>query len=312
MHCILPQNQTTPERCLSNPWYNKGFCEPDQYKAAIDRCEGGYKSIELSIEIYKDLSKILENFSESLHNWSTTSQKKICQSKEFGTTKVAWLESIRAVENLAIRNENINRDIHNNVIDKLASYKSSNYAKSLVHVKKLKEFEKDFKKTQKPWLELIDQINEAKEAFHRVGRKLHNAKRAQHVIESDLGYSAEDKEKAKDSVKRYENEEKEHRTKYLKLIDEMKEKKPTYEENMFKVLSRTDDFERQRYNHFKSIFKALQDATSITNDTCHTEMFDAFNKAINEHNIDKDIDYFNQHYGRNTKTKWPVFEDLHE
>ncbi|CAF1272446.1 unnamed protein product [Rotaria sordida] len=95
-------------------------------------------------------------------------------------------------------------------------------------------------------------------------------------------------------------------------MEDMKAEQPGYEEEMFKILSRTDDFERERLNQFKLMFNALQEAVSIEKDARHTEMSDLFNKAIGKHNINSDIEYFNKHYGRETKTKWPVFEDVHE
>lgn len=312
MQCILSQNQTTPERCLSNPWYNKGFCEHNQYKAAIDRCEGGYKSCELGIEIFKELAQIFKNFSDSLHQWSTASQTKIGQSKEFGTTRKAWIESIRAVENLAEIHENINENIQKNVIDEMSTYKNSKYEKSFRHVKKIKEFEKDFKKVHKPWLELLDKINDAKQAFHRASRRSHQAKRQLNAIESDLGSSDEEKQKGKDNVDYYEKETQKHKKKYSNLIEEMKEKQTSYEQSMFKVLERTDEFERARLDHLKLTFKALLQATSVEQDACHRKVFSNFKTAIDSHDIDADIQYFNKHFGRETKTKWPAFEDIHE
>ncbi|CAF1100526.1 unnamed protein product [Rotaria sp. Silwood1] len=305
-------SQTTPEKCLSNPWHGKGFCEPHQYKAAIDRCEGGHKSCDLGIEIYKELVKVLENCSESLRQWSLISQKKIVQSKEFGTTRTVWIESIQAIEKLAERNDDITNNIQQNVIDKMIAYKNSKYEKSFLHVKKVKEFEKDFKKIQKPWLELLNKINEAKQEFHHASRKLHQAKRAENVIKTDVGSADEQKKKVKDSVDHYEAETKSCKNRYSKLIDDMKAKQPTYQEEMFKVLSRTDDFERDRLNQFKLMFDALQEAVSIEKDKRHAEMSTLFKNSINKHDIKNDIQYFNIHYGCETKTKWPVFEDVHE
>ncbi|CAF1070163.1 unnamed protein product [Rotaria sordida] len=312
VQCILPQGQTTPEKCLSNPWHGKGFCEPNQYKAAIDRCEGGHKSCDLGIEIYKDLVKVLENCSESLRQWSLTSQRKIVQSKEFGTTKVTWIESIKAFEKLAERNDDITENIQHNVIDKMIAYKNSKYEKSFRQVKKVKEFEKDFKKIQKSWSELLDKINEAKQEFHHASHKLHQAKQSENVTKTDVSSTDEDKKKAKDIVAHYESVTERRKSTYSKLIKDMKEKQPDYEENMFKILSRTDDFERDRLNQFKSLFGALQEAVSIEKDTRHNEMSDLLKKAIDKYDINNDIQFFNQHYGRETKTKWPVFEDTHE
>ncbi len=310
MQCFLPQNQTTPEKTLSNPWFGKGFCEPGQYKAAIDRCEGGYKSCELGIEITRDLVKIFENHSEAIRHWSTSSQKKICQSQEFGTTKKAWVDSIRAVEKLAERHDNITENIQKLVIEKMTSYKSENYGRSIIHVRKIKEFKDEFKKAQQSWLELIGKINDAKQTFHDAKRKLQNAEGAEKVIETDVGSSDEHKQKVKLSVASRRKETERCKTKYQNLIDEMDEKKEAYEKKMFDILERTDEFERKRLNHFKSMLNALQKATSLDEDKCHAEMATAFKTAISDHKIEEDIAFFNKNYGKDTKTTYPVFEDL--
>ncbi len=312
MQCILSQNQTTPEKTLSNPWFGKGFCEPHQYKAAIDRCEGGYRSCETNIEIYKDLAKILEHNAAAIRHWSTSSQKQIIQSKEFGTNRKACIESIRACEKLAEREEDLARGIQQNVIEKMTTYKNEHYGKSFIHVKAIKQFEKDFKKVQKSWLELLDKISDAKQAYHDARRKLQHAESAENVIKTDVGSADEQKKKAKTSVENRKTEMEHCKNKYNKLIDDMNSKQPVYEKDMFDILKKTDEFEEKRLNHFKSTFTALKEATSITNDTRHTEMSKAFEVAIEGHKIDDDIKFFNRHYGRDTKTKWPVFEDLTE
>ncbi|CAF4222585.1 unnamed protein product [Rotaria socialis] len=139
VQCILPQSPTTPERVLSNPYYGKSFCEPDQYKVAINRCEDGFTSCELALEMLKDLVNELERCSKSL---------------QLKTNRVVWLESVKAIEKLAERTDDIADNIKKNVIDELVNYKKFSYDKSFRHVKTAKEFENDFKKVQKPWVEL--------------------------------------------------------------------------------------------------------------------------------------------------------------
>ncbi|CAF4516912.1 unnamed protein product, partial [Rotaria magnacalcarata] len=105
--CILPQSSTTPERFLSNPYYGKAFCESDQYKVAINRCEDGFASCELALEMLKDLVNELQRCSESLRKWSDRSQNKITLSKEFKTNRIVWLEAVKAIEKLAERNDDL-------------------------------------------------------------------------------------------------------------------------------------------------------------------------------------------------------------
>lgn len=312
MQCIFPQAPTTPERQISNPYYGKAFCEPNQFKVAIDRCDGGYKSCDIAIDIYKDLNRLLENFSESISNWAEASQRKIHLSKEFKTNKAAWLESIQATAKLAQRSDDIAICIKSKVIDRLATFKKSKYEKSLGRPKKIKEFEKSFKKIQQPWVTLLDRINEAKQAYYRSSGQLREAKQRENAIKTDVGSFDDEKEKVKDCVRKYENKTEKHKNEYTKLIDELQRRRVQYETDMFKVLEETDTFERSRLNEFKSIFIALQQATSLENDTRHTEMFQSFQKAIDTHNADEDIKYFNDHYGSEKKATWPVFEPLND
>ncbi|UJR13654.1 hypothetical protein I4U23_000666 [Adineta vaga] len=310
MQCILPQSQTTPEKTLSNPWFGKGFCEPDQYKAAIDRCDGGYRSCELGIEIYRDLTKILDNCSAALRQWAETSEKQIGQSKEFGTTKKTWIHTVRAVQKLAERNVDVSQNVQKTVIDKMVSYKNENYGKSYIHVKKIREFEKEFKKTQKSWLELIDRINEAKQKFHASKLKLQSELGSERVTASDVGSSEEQIRNAKLRVETRQKETEKYRTKYQNLIEEMEKTKPSYQQQMFKILENMDDFERKRLRHFNEMFNSLQIATAIDKDKKHGEMAIAFKAAIDDHDIEADIGFFNKNYGKETKTTWPKFEDL--
>ncbi|CAF2077968.1 unnamed protein product [Rotaria magnacalcarata] len=243
MQCILPQSPTTPERFLSNPYYGKGFCEPDQYKVAINRCEDGFAFCELALEMLKDLVNELQRCSESLRKWSDRSQNKITLSKEFKTNRI---------------------------------------------------------EVQKPWVEVLNKISEAKLAYHRTSGKLHRARRAEDITSCDVSTTDEEKKKEK------------RKNIYEKLINDMESKRSAYQVEMFKILGRADDFERKRLEHFKLTFTALQQATSIENDARRTEMFEKFQRAISKHNADSDIEVFNKNYGCETRTKWPVFEDVEQ
>ncbi|CAF0953754.1 unnamed protein product [Adineta ricciae] len=309
VQCIRSQSETTPEKLLSNPWHGKGFCEPGQYESALHRCEDGLKSCELGIEMYTDLVGILTNCSNALHQWSTKYQKRIGHSNEIGTTKKTWLETTRAVEKLAERNGDICKNIQKDVIDKLSSYKNENYGKSFIHAKKIKEFGKEFKKAQKPHLELLERIDQARDAYHESKRKLERAKHAAHVVESDVGSSDESKEKVKRSVEITQKQTDNCREKYKSVLKEMDEHKPKHQERMFRILAETDDFERKRLQHFKTMFTALKTGSSIEQDERHATMAAEFTDSIKKHDIEADIDFFNQHYGSKTTSKWPVFEE---
>ncbi len=309
MQCIFPQGQTTPERVLSNPWYDKGFCEPNQYKAAIDRCKGGYESCELFIEIFSERAKIERNYIADLEKWSATSIKEISQSKEFGTNKKAWIESIRASKEIANTHNEIVQRIQENVIDKMANFKKENYGKSILHVKKIKEFEHDFEQVQKSWVKLLDKINKAKKDYHDAHRQFKKAETAEHIIDSDRGAEEEQKQKLKLSVNTYKKQADALKSKYQQYMNDMTNSRPNYENAMKEVLDRTHTFERKRLAYFKLLFEALHQSLIIDKDPHLGAMTKSFEKAIGSHDIDKDIQWWNSHFGSDTNTAWPSFEE---
>ena len=306
----MPQGQTTPEKNLSNPWFGKGFCDPQQYKSAIERCENGYHSLELGIDIYKRLHKIFENHSAALREWSKSSIKQISDSKETGSNKLAWLNTIRAVEKLTERNNSIVESIQHKVVDSMTSFKNEHYGKSFFHVRQIKEFDKEFKKTQKIWLECLKKISEAKQEYHDAARKLHQAKNAEDVIKTDVGSSEEERKKVEHSVKRRSGETTKFKTDYENVLKDTKSKQEKYENDMLSILQRTDVFEKERLEHFKSIITSLKESTLIKHETFDDSMNESFSAAIAEHKSDEDIKHFNTNYGSEKKTVWPVFEEF--
>jgi protein kinase C and casein kinase substrate in neurons protein len=287
VQCILPQNQTTPERVLSNPWYDKGFCEPKQYRAAIDRCKSGYEACDLFIKIFSDRADIEDSYITAIKRWKATSTKEIAQSKEFGTNKKAWIESVRASEEIMNVHAEIKKRLEENVIDKMATYKRENYGKSMLHVKKVKEFERDFEQVQKSWIKLLDKINRAKKDYQEARSILKKAETAEKIVESDRGAEDDQKLKVKLSVTAHRKEAEASKSRCKQLIEEM---------NM----------------QFKSSFTALRQVFLLDTDLYTSSVSDAFDRCIKTHDIEKDIQWWNSHYGSDTNSSWPLFEELND
>ena len=309
MQCILPQGQTTPERALSNPWYDKGFCEPHQYRAAIDRCKGGYESCELFIDIFSERAKIERNYVADLKKWATASIKDISQSKEFGTNKKAWIEAIRASEEIGTTHADLVQRLQENVIDRMVSYKKDNYGKSILHVKKIKDFERDFERAQRTYLKVLDKISKAKKEYHDAHRLLKKAETAEKIIDSDYGAEPEQKKKLKLSVDTYRKQAEALKSKYQQYITDMTNLRPSYQDSMKEVLDRTHAFEHKRLTHFKDSIAALQQALVIGDDAHLKQMSLSFIEALKTHNAEEDIQWWNAHFGSDTNTAWPTFEE---
>lgn len=297
MQCILPQGQTTPERVLSNPWYQKGFFEPQQYQAAIDRCQGGHNGCDLFIEIFRDRAEIEQQYASAVEKWAVTSEKHIVGSKEFGSNKKAWIESIRASKELAAVHSDIAQRIKETVVDKMTAYKKENYGKSIVHVKKIKEFEHDFEQAQKSWLKLKDRISKAKKELEDAEKQFRKAERAEKIIDSDRGIDEAEKKQIKLSVDSYRKQTEASKSKHDQLLVELENARPGYERAMVEVLERTHTFERKRLEQIKILLTAFHQALIIDKDPHLATMSELFTKAINLHDVERDIDWWNSHYG---------------
>ncbi|CAF5155293.1 unnamed protein product, partial [Rotaria magnacalcarata] len=136
------------------------------------------------------------------------------------------------------------------------------------------------------------------------------AEKAKKIIESNTGAAEEEKKEAQLSVDVYTRESAAVRSKYEQLVDEMKLLRPNYENSMKGILDRTHAFERERLSKFKELFNAFYNAINIQNDRHLIEMSTAFQSAIASHDIEADIQWWNKHYGSDTNTSWPEFEEL--
>lgn len=310
MQCILPQGQTTPERALSNPWYDKGFCEPQQYRAAIDRCKGGYESCELFVEIFSERARIERNYANDLDKWAQSSIKDISHSKEFGTNKKAWSDSIRSSIEIGKTHADIAQRLQDTVIGKMTTFKKESYGKSILHIKKVKEFEHDFEQAQKSWLKLLDKINKAKKEYQEAHRQCKKAEMAEDIVKSDHGADDDQKNRLKLSVGIYKKQVEAAKSKYQQYINDMTNTRPNYENSMKEILDRTHQFERKRLDKFKDLFSALHQAVLVEKDEHLKTMNESFEKAIKSHNTAEDIKWWNEHYGSDTKTTWPIYEEL--
>lgn len=250
------------------------------------------------------------NYIKALRDWSDSWERTILESKEFGTNKTTWVAAVRTGEQFALTHKDIVQRIQHEIIDPMIEFNKQNYAKSVVHAKKVKEFEKDFEHIQKPWLKLLSKIKDAKAAYQERHEKLIQAERAQQIIKSNPGASPEEKTEVQQTVNAYMKECAHLRSKYEKTFEEMKQLRPQYEKDMKKVLDRMHDFERERLNKFKQLFTAFHSVINIQNNQHIIEMPTKFQNAIASHDPDKDIQWWNRHYGSATVTHWPQFEEL--
>ncbi len=252
---------------------------------------------------------IERDYVAAIHKWSTAAEKKIQYLPEFGTNKRTWLDSIRVSELIAKSHAYIAEGIQRNVVDPMIAYEKENYDMSIFRIKTVKEFEKEFENIQKPWLKLLDKLERAKKSYHEACRKLKKAEAAENIRKSDTSALKEQKTDVTGADSAYSKELMVLRCEYKKLFDEMKDSRPAYEKSMKEMLDRMNHIERKRLDQFKLLLIAFHDAVNIERDLHLTKMSTDLKEAIQSHDIEKDLQWWHDHFANDAYNSWPLFED---
>jgi hypothetical protein len=309
VQCIRPQSPTTSEQTHSDPWFGKGICDPNQYQVAIARRDEGHYSCRVFIRIFEQRVKIEGDYVVAMRKWSRTSQKEIEHLTEFGTNKKTWLDLIRASELIAKPHDDIPEDIQRNAVDKMITYEKENYDMSTFRLKIAKQFEKDFENIQKPWLKLLDKLEQPKKSYHEACRKLKKTEPSEKSRKSDNGASKEQKYDVTGSDGVYTKELMALRCEYKKLFDEMHHTRPIFQNSMEERLDRMHDIERKRLTQFRLLFKAFYHAVDIQTNLHLTKMSNDLREAVAIHDMERDLQSWNDNYNTERNNSWPVFED---
>ena len=252
--------------------------------------------------MFKSLVELEARHAAEKRHWAAACLTQIRQSKEFGTNKSTWIKCIQAVELTAKRHDALSKIIQQNVVDKMVTYKHDNYARSFLQIKVTKDFEKQFKAAQKGWIKALHELDQAQQTYHECKRKLKDAELSDGYVRSNDGSTDEEKAQVHRLVEKRKKDAESQKRRYEQLNEDLEKKRPAYEKSMTDILDRMHEFERKRGNHFKLTFIALQDALEEETEGNSAEISTAFENAIASHDIEKDIKYWNQHYGSDTKT----------
>lgn len=308
MSCFNPQ-PTTPEKILGNRFAGRSFFEPQQFKVALDRCEGSNKSCEIHAEIFEDFVVILEKFLSSLKKWQENSVYKIHQSKEMGTNKQVFLETVRTMAKIGEAHDGLAKGIKEDVVQKMRSFREAEFGRTLIHSKKHETFKKKFNKAQKRWAELVDDTNEKWTEINAAEPGLNRARRESRYCEGDFGAEQEKKDAANKCLKKHEEKMAKLRGEYRELLKKAENSRGEYEKDMTEVLEETHKFERKRLEEFLKSFETI--GKNVTEKfTISTTLADEFKSAIAKHKIEDDIKYWDEHYGSKANLPWGVFQQL--
>ena len=264
------------------------------------------------MNIWKTLAELKKKQAKEIEQWAQDSERTILESRDSGTTKKVSLEMVRAVKLTAKRPETLAKSLEEDVVQKLLAFKNESYGKSFLQLKKVEEFEKEFKKHQKPWIKHLKKVTDAQQICEETQKKLKGAVRLDKISQSDVGKTDEEREESKANVEKRTKDADAAKKKYQSARDDMNTAKPHYAETMTKTLEQTHEFERKRMNQFYRSFLAVQTIFVKNEETENEELNTAFTKALGIHNINEDIQKWNQGYGSEADHDWPCLDEIKE
>ncbi|CAF1013590.1 unnamed protein product [Didymodactylos carnosus] len=302
-----PSSSAPPEAFAQNSMYGKGFYEPGQYQVALKRCENGHDLALHLCEMFDERTQIEMAYINSLKNWSKKWHGELVKSQEYGTNKKVWDQTVATGEVMADIHSTLASNLSDSITPKLRQWRKDNYEKSLIHYKKTKEFEKDFDSVQKTWIKLLDKIQELKQSYYQSCKMLKHAEANERNASDD-----EQRRKLSDKVDVAKREVGFTRTKYQQALKDMSDQRPRYEQQMSEVFQRTQQFEKKRLDFFKETFDEYEKVLDLNNNPMLKKMHDDYQQALQMHDSQQDITWWDQNYGTQTNCRWPEFEEYPE
>ena len=308
MLCISAQSQTTPERLLSNPWHSRSFYEPGQYKAVIDQFQGGYQSFQLQNQMINDMIALEENHAKQIRQLSEKYKNAIRCSHEYGTTRSTWLKVVDNTARRAEQHETLSKQLKEDILGPMESFKRQHYGRSFGRLEKVSEFEKEFAKIQKPWIELLKKLEQVDQALDESSRKLDILEELDSRCKSDEGFTNEEKQSIQEKLKKRKVAVNELQRKQKALSADKNKRMESYRNEMNKTLDKTLEFERKRMQHFNEIFKKMANLLSVKTNSDEQSIDVAFQNVLKSHDVNADIEYWNKNFGNASKIKYAPFD----
>jgi len=302
-------SNTTPTAVTGTP--SRGFFEPLQFERCINRYESGNELVGHLSTMFEERSHLEHTYVNALRAWSRKWHGELIKLTEYSSNKKVWDQIVSTGEQMADIHQTIASNLHDNIQPKLKQWKKDNYEKSIINYKKSKEFEKDFEHIQKPWLKLLESINETKQNYYKLTKLLKQCD--QQKLSMPAETPAETQKQIVDHYIQVKLDVDAARTKYQHLLRDVApgaEPRQRYEANMIEIFQHTQAFEKKRSDFFKDIFTDY--IKTLQQQAVFNKMLDDYVRVLQTHNSQADLDVWYNNFGPGSQSHYPVFEEFQD
>lgn len=288
---------------------NRGFFEPLEYKRCIDRYEFGNQALTSFSSMLEERSNLELSYVNRLRTWSRKWHAELTKLAEYPTNKAVWDQIVSTGEQMADVHQSIASNIQDTIQPKLKQWRKDNYEKSFLRYNKTREIEKEFENIQKPWLKILETIEQAKEIYRKATKSFQQNEQQKESINEQT--SAEQQKQIVDRYIQSKLDLETARTKYqhsLRDVSPESDHRQRYEGNMTEAFIRCQAFEMKRLQFFRTLFNDY--TKTLEQQTAFTKMLENYVKTVETHNPEADLDLSYKTYGPSAPSNYPTFQEL--
>lgn len=288
------------------------FWDYKQYLRTVKRTDNGNKICSELCVLLHERAEIEKIYSTNVKKWSNKLMAFIQSDLLYNSSHFPLKGFSNEADAIANAHMAVRNVLMEEVQTELKHWQKENYPKTqlpLQTVKISKQFEQEFEQAQKPWAKRSKKVHHCKKEYYQACKTERYLQVQVQNAKSELSGNTEQPRKLQEKWEKAVKEVETTRAAYQKAVDDLKIESPRYLEEMTKVFSQTQEFERKRLAFLNSVYADLAKALNITNHADFPQIYDDLLKEISKGNEDSDLAWWSANHGVDMPYVLPEFDE---
>ncbi|CAH8447596.1 unnamed protein product [Schistosoma turkestanicum] len=291
---------------------NASFWECREYHRTVKRVDAANKLCNELCLMIQERAELEKAYSSNLKKWSSRWLSFLDSGLEYGSGSSPWKGLCKEAEAIS----NVHQSVRNILIDEIQTgvkqWQKERFHKSSLPpqtLKETKQFEQDFEMAQKQWSKRLKKVHTTKKEYYQACKTERSLQVQVQNAKSDPSGTVEQLKKAQEKLAKTEKDVQRFRNAYTMALADLDNESARYVEEMTKVFNRTQDFERERLDFFKTTFNNLHNALNVCAKVDYDSIYDELAKNISQCNIEADLQLWSSNHGVDMPFIVPRFEE---
>nr|CAH8829777.1 unnamed protein product [Trichobilharzia regenti] len=288
------------------------FWECRAYQRTVKRVDGANKLCSELCLMIQERAELEKAYSSNLKKWSARWLSFLDSGLEYGTGSCPWRGLCKEAEAIS----NIHLNVRNILLDEIQTglkhWQKEHFHKSSLppqNLKETKQFDQDFELAQKLWAKRLKRAHCTKKEYYQACKTERSLQVQVQNAKNDPSGTAEQLKKIQEKLAKAEKDVQRTRNAYKLAIAELDTESARYVEEMTKVFTRTQDFERERLCFFKETFNNLHNALNVCAKADYDSIYNELAHSISQCDIESDLQWWSVNHGVDMPFVFPRFEE---